>query len=199
MRREILSIVNGAVVTLLAATCAPGSSADRVDTSAAPAESVAKTRRDTVRVTVPETAVGTAPAFPTADTPSESIVVHPITCTPNTFRLGDTLMLGMVTPHGDELAIHAPNRTVYSLVYPQWGKPKRNYSVIPSEEFRRIATLPIPGDVRAIPLVKGRDTILEPVFNEPGKYTIVMGENLGSDYSNRSSYCIVTFLRPLNQ
>jgi hypothetical protein len=199
MRREILSIVNGTVVTLLVATCAPGSSADRADTSAAPAESVATTRRDTVGATAPEIAVGTAPAFPTADTASESIVVHPITCTPNTFRLADTLMLGMVTPHGDELSIHAPNRTVYSLVYPLWGKPKRNYSVIPSEEFRRIATLPIPGDVRAIPLVKGRDTILEPVFNEPGKYTIVMGENLGSDYSNRSSYCIVTFLRPLKQ
>jgi hypothetical protein len=196
MRREILLIVNGAVVTLLAATCTPSSSADRADTSAAPPEPVAMTRRDTVAAKAPEIVVGTAPALPTAVTASDSSVVQPITCTPNTFGPGDTLKLRMGTPHGNELAIHAPNRTVYSLVYPQWGKPKRNYSLIPSEEFRRIATLPIPGDVRAIPLVKGRDTVLEPVFNEPGKYMIVMGENLASDYSNRSSDCTVTFLRP---
>jgi len=100
----------------------------------------------------------------------------------------------MGTPHGDYLSIHSPNRTVYSLIYPQLGKPKRNYSLIPSEEFRGVATLPIPGDVRAIPLVYGRDTILEPVFSDGGKYLIVMGENLASDYENRSSDCTVTFL-----
>lgn len=195
MRREILLFMMGAGITLLAAGCTSGSSADRADPSAAPPEAVAITRRDTAAVPAPETVLGTAPAPPTAVTASDSSVVQPITCTPNTFGLGDTLTLGMGTPHGDELTIHAPNRTVYSLVYPQWGKPRRNYSLIPSEEFRKIATLRLPGDVRAIPLVKGRDTILEPVFIEPGKYLIVMGENLASDYSNRSSYCTVTFAR----
>lgn len=195
MRREILLIVNGAAVTLLAGACAPGSSADRADTSAAPAEPVAMTRRDTVAVAASETAVGTVPTLPRAVPKTESSIVQPITCTPNTLGPGDTLTLRMGTPHGDYLSIHSPDRTVYSLVYPQLGKPRRNYSLIPSEEFRRIGTLPLPGDVRAIPLVKGRDTILEPVFSEPGKYLIVMGENLASDYENRSSDCTVTFVR----
>jgi hypothetical protein len=181
---------------LFAAGCAPSASADRADSSAAPAEPVAIARRDTVVVPVPETVAATAPALPTTITAPLSSVVQPITCTPNTFGHGDTLTLRMGIPHGDELAIHAPNRTVYSLVYPQWGRPTRNYSLIPADEFRGIASLPLPGDVRAIPLVKGRDTILEPVFGEAGKYLIVMGENLASDYSNRSTYCTVTFLRP---
>jgi hypothetical protein len=79
-------------------------------------------------------------------------------------------------------------------VYPQFGKPGRNYSLIPSEEFKGVGTLPIPADVGAIPLVYGRDTILERVFIAPGKYLIVMGGNLASDYSNRSSECTVACL-----
>jgi hypothetical protein len=58
MQRQILSIVNGAVVALLAATCAPGLSADRADTWAAHAESVAIPRRDTVAGKTPEIVVG---------------------------------------------------------------------------------------------------------------------------------------------
>jgi hypothetical protein len=58
-----------------------------------------------------------------------------------------------------------------------------------------MATLPLAADVRAIALVKGRDTIPEPVFSKPGKYIVVMGENLASDYSNRSSECTVTFVQ----
>jgi hypothetical protein len=194
MRREILSIVNWAVVTLWAAGCTPGSSADRADTSAA-VEPAAITQRDTIAA-ASETVVRTAPTLPTVVPTSDTSLVQQITCTPKALGPGDTLTLRMGAPHGDYLSIHSPDRTVYALVYPQLGKPRRNYSLIPSEDFRRIATFPIPGDVRGIPLVKGRDTILEPVFNEPGKYLIVMGENLASDYGNRSSDCTVTFLRP---
>ena len=193
MRREILLILNATVIALLSATCTPRSSADRADTLAAP-ESVAITHRDTVAVSASETLARTAPTLPPAVPKTRNSVVQPITCTPNTLGPGDTLTLRMGTPHGDYLSIHSPNRTVYSLIYPQLGKPKRNYSLIPSEEFRGVATLPIPGDVRAIPLVYGRDTILEPVFSDGGKYLIVMGENLASDYENRSSDCTVTFL-----
>jgi len=99
----------------------------------------------------------------------------------------------MGTPHGDQLSIHSPDRTTYSLVYPTVGKMRRNYSLISSEEFRKIGILPLTDDVRAIPLVKGRDTILEPVFTKPGKYLIVMGENLASEETYRRTYCTVTF------
>jgi len=89
MRRKILSIVNGTVVTVLAAACTPGSSADRADTAAAPAEQVAITRRDTVAVAASETVVGTAPTHTTVLPTSDSLVVQPIKCTPNTFGPGD--------------------------------------------------------------------------------------------------------------
>lgn len=194
MRRKILLLLNATVVTILAATCSRNSSADRADTLTATAETVAITRGETAAAAPVDAVVDTAPALPTGDAKSESSVVQPIACTPTRFGPGDTLTLRMGTPHGDQLSIHSPDRTVYSLVYPPLGKPRRNYSLIPSEEFRKIGTLPVPGDVRAIPLVYGRDTILEPVFTKPGKYVIVMGENLASDYSNRSTDCTVTFL-----
>lgn len=194
MRREILLIVNTMSVTILAATCR-GSSADRADTSIATANTVAITTRDTAAVATGDAGDSTAPPLPTADTQTESSVVQPIVCTPTTFGPGDTLTLRMGSPHGDMLSIHAPdNRTVYSLEEPTYGKGRRNYSLIPPEEFRKVATFPVPADVRAIALVVGRDTIPEPVFTKPGKYMVVMGENLASDYSNRSSNCSVTFL-----
>lgn len=192
MRRKVLLMVNATVITMVAAACGPRPSADRTDTSTTSAKTLAVTRRDTAAAAPLDTFVSSTPTVPTAD--AASSVIQPISCTPTTFGSGDTLTLRMGTPHGNQLSIHSPDRTTYSVVYPTLGKPRRNYSLISSEEFRKIGTFPVPADVRAIPQVYGRDTILEPVFTKTGKYLIVMGENLASDYSNRSTYCTVAFL-----
>lgn len=189
MRRE-LSVV-GASIVLLAGACTERSRADRADTLVAHVDTVAVAHADSIVHSAAETV---APATPPI-TISTSSVVQAIACTPNALGLGDTLTLKMGTPHGNYLSIHSPNRTVYSLIYPMLGKPRRNYSLAPSEEFRNIGTFRVPADVRAIPLVYGRDTTLEPVFSQPGKYLIVLGENLASDYANRSSECTITFHR----
>jgi hypothetical protein len=99
----------------------------------------------------------------------------------------------MGTPHGRYLTIESPAKIVYYLVYPGLGKPPRNYSLIPSEEFRMLGTYLIPTDVKVRPFVQGGDTP-EPVFSGPGKYRIKMGENLGSDYGYWSTDCTVLFL-----
>jgi hypothetical protein len=196
MRREFLAVANGVAIASLASACAR-STPDRADTSTATAEAHVIASRDTAAVASAEAALSTAPKLPTATAETESSVIQPIVCTPARFGPGDTLTLRMGTPHGDMLSIHAPdNRTVYSLEEPTLGKPRRNYSLIPPEEFRKVATFPVPADVRAIALVVGRDTTPEPVFTKPGKYMVVMGENLASDYSNRSTKCTVTFLSP---
>lgn len=122
----------------------------------------------------------------------ESQPSEPFTCTPDTLRPGDTLTFRMRTPHGDYLIVRHPDRTVYFIVYPQLGNPTRKYSLIPSESFKQIRTVRLAADVRATPRVYGRDTILEPVFNAPGKYLIHMGENLESDFNDKSFSCTVT-------
>jgi hypothetical protein len=193
-RNKSSTIHTGAVVLLLAAACDPRPSADRVDTITAAPDTLALTRPDAGGGATPAV-TGTVGGPPAADTSTPSPVVQSISCTPSTFGVGDTLTLRMGTPHGGELSIHSPDRTVYSLVERQWGTTRRDYSLVPSEDFKRMATLPLAADVRAIALVKGRDTIPEPVFSKPGKYIVVMGENLASDYSNRSSECTVTFVQ----
>jgi hypothetical protein len=185
-------IVKVTLVTIVGAACHSSSRARAADTSAASAETLSITPRDTAATATADTVIANAPTASTDET-SESSVVQPIACTPTTFGPSDTVTLRMGTPHGNQLSIHSPNRTTYSLVYPTPGKPRRNYSLIPSQEFRNVGTFPVAADVRAIPEIYGRDTTVEPVFVEPGKYLIVMGENLASDYSNRSTYCTVTF------
>ena len=194
MRTNVQFVSSAMIVTIFLAACRPGSTADRADTSTTSAETVSIARRDSTATPTIGAGVVNAPTPPSADAKSESMPAQPVACTPTTFGPNDTLTLRMGTPHGDQLAIHSPDRTTYSLVYPTLGKPRRNYSLIPSEEFRNVATFRVAPDVRAIPQIYGRDTTLEPVFTQPGKYLIVMGENLASEEDHRRTYCTVTFL-----
>jgi hypothetical protein len=120
-------------------------------------------------------------------------VPAPLSCIPDRFGPGDTLTLGMRVPHGDYLTVTPPKGPIYFIVYPRWDKPRRRYSLVPSEDFRRISNLKLPSDVRAIVRVIDRDTIPEPVFTTPGKYLLRMGENLESDYGNLSHTCLLNF------
>jgi hypothetical protein len=122
----------------------------------------------------------------------DSSAPSPLSCSPTTFSTGDTLTLRMWAPHGHYLTVTRSDRIAYFIVYPPLGK-KPNYSLLPSDDFTNLATLRLPSDVRAIPYVYGRDTILEPVFSEPGKYLLQMGDNLGTDYGPPPPNCKLTF------
>jgi hypothetical protein len=101
----------------------------------------------------------------------------------------------METPHGDYLTVQTPANVFYYFVYPQLGVPTRKYSIVPSEAFKAMSTLKVPGDIRLPPRVYGKDTIPEVVFSQPGQYVVQMGENLASDYNPPPHICRLTFTR----
>src|SRR5437868_2260500 len=120
-----------------------------------------------------------------------------LTCTPTTFSPGDTLTLRMGTPHGHYLWITKSDRTAYLVVYPAQGKLKAAYSLVPSDDFTHIATMRVPAEIQAIPFVYGRDTIREPVFSEPGRYLLEVGDNFATDFGAPAPSCSLTFVRKL--
>lgn len=192
---EIRVCVAAAIFSGFSLACTRGPIGERVDTAAL-VDSASQTAQSALRITPAmsrsETSSTTARHLLRAD----SFGTAPLTCTPTTFGPGDTLTLRMRVPHGASLTVTRSDRTVYLVVYPPLRNRARSYSLIPSEEFRGIATLRLPADVRAIPYVAGRDTILERVFSEPGKYLVQMGDNLGSDFGDEPSSCNLTFRRP---
>lgn len=123
--------------------------------------------------------------------PTESA---PLSCSPDTIQRGDTATLRMKTPHGGYLSVTRADGTVYFIVYPQLGDPKRKHSLIPSDVFKTVRILRLPQDLRAAPRVYGRDTILEPVFSSRGTYVFEMGENLESDHGVAPVMCSLTYV-----
>lgn len=127
--------------------------------------------------------------------PAEST---PLSCTPGTLRRGDTATLRMKTPHGGYLSVTRADGTIYFIVYPQLGDPRRKRSLIPSDVFKQVGILRLPQDLRAAPWVYGRDTILEPVFSVAGTYVFRMGENLETDYGPEPVSCSLTYVDEAN-
>jgi len=117
-----------------------------------------------------------------------------LTCMPKTFGPNDTLTLRMKTPHGDYLTANHPDGTIFFIVYPQFGEPSRKFSLVPSERFKTTSTLQLPATLRANPRVYMRDSTVETLFSQPGKYILWVGENLESDFNPRSVSCSVTFV-----
>jgi predicted Zn-dependent peptidase len=62
-----------------------------------------------------------------------------LTCAPTTFGPGDTLTLHMQTPHGHYLWVTRSDRVAYLIVYPAQGELKAALSLVPSNEFARVA------------------------------------------------------------
>jgi len=133
-----------------------------------------------------------APVFvPPPDT--SPVLSVGLTCAPDTLRQGDTLSLVMPVPHGQFLAVEQPSGTWFYIIHPP-GYSNPDYSAVPSASFREMASYRLPTDIRALPRVHGRDT-LEAVFNEPGKYTILMGEQLATDHGPPTANCKIAFSR----
>jgi hypothetical protein len=114
------------------------------------------------------------------------------TCIPGTLGRNDTLTLRMRTPHGDYLTATQPDGSLFFIVYPRLDDPSRKFSLIPSEQFRKIAVLRLAANFRAIPWKYGRDTT-EAFFSRPGKYVLWVGENLESDINHHAVKCDVLY------
>ena len=156
------------------------------------------TRTDSVVSTAPPSPVTESTASPVAS--SQSDTSPPLTCSPTTFTVGDTVALRMATPHGHYLWITRyggprPGGTPYVIVYPPEEKMKAGHSLVPSDEFVQMSTMRLPAGLQAFPYVYGRDTILESVFSEPGKYTLEVGDNFATDGGIPPASCTLTFFR----
>lgn len=114
-------------------------------------------------------------------------------CTPRSLRPRDTLTLRLATPHGGELTVRTPSDLYFSFVYPPYDTAHQKYSIVHSEDFKTMGTLKVPADIRLPPLVYGKDTIPEAVFNRPGQYVLQMGENMASDHTGPPYICKVMF------
>lgn len=110
-------------------------------------------------------------------------------CTPKVLVHRDTITLRMEVPHGEYLGVTQPNGTPFYLINPHPGKPP-DFSLVPSDTFTTMPTIRLATDVRAKPLVYGRDT-LETVFHEPGTYVVEIGSNLQSDLGSQIHKCTV--------
>jgi hypothetical protein len=161
-----------------------------VATSCERPRAIARTEETAVNSQVPvHAAEVTVPVADTDTEPSE-----PLACTPKSVGAGDTITLRMKSPHGGYLSVTRADGTVYFLVYPQLGDPRRKYSVVPSEAFKQLRTFRLSADIRVPPRVYGRDTIPEQVFASPGRYELRMGENLESDFGPKTFACHINVL-----
>ena len=180
-------------VTLFSAACARESGSEIADTARLTHETrVAAETTQSASNLAPAESVSKSTPLPNTDNFS---LFAPLHCRPTTFHSGDTVTLRMATPHGHYLWIEKPDGTSYLVVFPPQGKLRAEYSLMPSEDFARTTTIRLPADMKAIHYVYGRDTILEPVFNDPGKYVVQVGDNFGTDGGIAPPNCHITFGR----
>jgi len=182
-----------AFLGLMVAACARESVREKADTAVALQQ--APLARETTVVPPPSILGETLSTAAAPLSIADSSAPAALTCKPTTFGPGDTLTLRMWTPHGHYLTVTRSDRISYFVVYPPGRQSKPTYSLMPSDEFTHIATLRLPADVRAIPYVYGRDTILEPVFGASGQYLLQMGDNIGTDYGAPPLHCNLTFVQ----
>jgi hypothetical protein len=110
-------------------------------------------------------------------------------CAPRIFSRRDTLTLRMEHPHGEYLVVTQPDSTAFFLIYPQPDVSTR-FLLMSSEVFAELPEVRFRADIRSKPQIYGRDT-LEPVFQKPGKYTLMIGHKLESERSSGVYRCVV--------
>jgi hypothetical protein len=134
-------------------------------------------------------ALVTSPGTDAKQVMDTSINAPGLQCAPTVITRRDTITLRMENPHGEYLEVTQPNGTLFYLIYPHPREPP-NYLLMSSEAFTEMPTIRFLADVRSKPRIYGRDT-LEPVFQEPGKYVLMIGSNLESERGSQIHKCTI--------
>jgi hypothetical protein len=134
----------------------------------------------------------------TVAAPAQTKQAPVLTCSPTTLNQNSTLSLRFGLPHPAELAIEAPDGTFYFVAYDRnAGTPAGQSPLVDKASFRKMAELKLEvSKAEASPLVYGRNSN-ERIFRLPGKYKIVLADNIQSDDDSNVFRCQITLkLRP---
>src|SRR5262245_42095434 len=96
-----------------------------------------------------------------------------LSCLPSNLRTADTLILRFSVPHSSELAISAPDRTSFFLVYePSATMPAGLKPLLSKDSFQSISEIKLPASsAEGTPWVSNR-TSNERIFTLSGDYEI---------------------------
>lgn len=119
-----------------------------------------------------------------------------LSCRPRTLTSEGTLTLRFGFPHPSELAIRAPDGTVFFLVYDRDDALAGQLRpLIGKDAFRKVRELTIPAATAVgSPWVVGRDNN-EVIFSQPGEYQVELTEVLESDAGRRRYRCDIQYKR----
>lgn len=123
-----------------------------------------------------------AAAFSTAVLVAAADTGSPLTCMPEALQPGDTLVLSFTAPHPSELAIRAPGRTWYFLVYePDSNSPEGFHPIVSKAEFKGLSELKLPVNTAKGSPWKMNRIQNERIFTRPGEYQVYLSEVLESE------------------
>jgi len=98
---------------------------------------------------------------------------------PNTFSLGDDILLKFPENHPGNIAIRTPSNIWFSIY-----SEKDNIFIIPTEKYTTAKELKLDtGILEGLTWVNGI-RVKKPVFNKQGKYLIYMADNLETEPDN---------------
>jgi hypothetical protein len=116
-----------------------------------------------------------------------------ITCSPRTLNLGDTLVVKLTLPHGDDFVIVSPDENEWWLsstnnYHDQWHETPFRASNFGDQSKINLQS----SQLKVVPFIHGK-TEPELVFSKPGRYRIVVSENFATDDGTPSYSCFVEF------
>jgi len=115
-------------------------------------------------------------------------------CKPTELHRGEKLIVRMPLPHGEDLMVTDPDgRLLYIAVYKDGaGKRPGLDPAIDPFAFRRMDILETsPAEAQGAPQQGGAR---QPVFTKPGRYQVVLGDNLGTQYAMVQGQCEIRYV-----
>ena len=114
-------------------------------------------------------------------------------CSPQKLTESDTLILKMAQPHGSELAVISPAGEYYMIAYQRIDRRSPLRPIMSSDEFKKLTEFRIdPKSFKAHPWKDGADKY-QKVFTAPGRYRVLLSDNLETDDSTPMMECIVNY------
>jgi hypothetical protein len=128
----------------------------------------------------------------TSNAAAQSKQTQMLSCSPRILTSGSKLTLRFKLPHPVELAIVAPDGTWFFLVNEDPGQK----FLVDTDSFRKLSRLELPvATAIARPFIYGREAE-ERIFQKPGVYQVILGENLETDADVPDYRCQVTLRLP---